>query len=150
MVRKETARLYKVDFINCSPAMLSGLHEALRNVTANGVWWMKANIYPTFLLGNFTYAHYCCGIAGSVQWVRSAFFWDLTQRRYLPTFPDNLPAPSPRVKQSRPFFSDCLTRENGTGKLFRNVGNYQSALRNISEERISRLHRGGSLKSRTI
>jgi hypothetical protein len=37
----------------------------------------------------------------------------------------------------------------GTDRLCRNVGNYQSTLRNIPEERRSYLHRSGSLKSRT-
>jgi hypothetical protein len=40
--------------------------------------------------------------------------------------------------------------QGGTDRLSRNVDNYQYALRNIQEERISHLHRGGSLKSRKI
>jgi len=45
-------------------------------------------------------------------------------------------------------FLDCLTLECVTDRLSRNVGNYESTLRNIAEERISHLHRGGNLKSR--
>ena len=41
-----------------------------------------------------------------------------------------------------------LTFEGWTDRLSRNVANYQSTLRNIPEERTSRLHRGGSLRSR--
>jgi hypothetical protein len=42
----------------------------------------------------------------------------------------------------------CLTLEDGTDNLSRNVGkNYHSALRNIPEERRSHLRRGGGLKS---
>jgi hypothetical protein len=33
------------------------------------------------------------------------------------------------------FFLDCLTLEGGTDRLSRNVGNYQSTLRNVPEER---------------
>jgi len=45
-------------------------------------------------------------------------------------------------------FLDCLTIEDGADMLFRNVGSYQSVLRNISEKRRSNLYRGGSLNSR--
>jgi len=41
-----------------------------------------------------------------------------------------------------------FTLEEGNDTLFRNVGNYQSTLRNIPEERRSHSHRGGSLQSR--
>jgi hypothetical protein len=34
-----------------------------------------------------------------------------------------------------PIFLDCLTLEEGINRLFRNVGNYQSTLRDIPEER---------------
>jgi hypothetical protein len=45
-------------------------------------------------------------------------------------------------------FLDCLILEDG---LSRNVGkNYQSMLRKILEEDRSHLHRGGSLKLRTV
>jgi len=37
-----------------------------------------------------------------------------------------------------------MTFEDGTDKLFRNVG----TLRKTPEERVSHVHRGGSLKSR--
>ena len=42
-----------------------------------------------------------------------------------------------------------LNYTGGTDKLSRNVGNYRSTLRNITEEQISHFHGGGSLKSRT-
>jgi hypothetical protein len=45
-------------------------------------------------------------------------------------------------------FGDKLSHIQRTYMLYRNVDNYQSALCNISEERRSHLHRGGSLKSR--
>ena len=35
------------------------------------------------------------------------------------------------------FYFDCLTLEDGSDRLLRNVGNYQSTLRYIPEERIS-------------
>ena len=37
--------------------------------------------------------------------------------------------------------------EDGTDRVSRNVGNYQSTLRNIQEEQRSHFHCGGSLKS---
>jgi hypothetical protein len=37
------------------------------------------------------------------------------------------------------FFLDCLTLEDGTNGLSRNVSNYQSTLRNIPEERRSQI-----------
>jgi hypothetical protein len=46
------------------------------------------------------------------------------------------------------FFLDYLTREDGTERLSRNVGNYQSTLGDIPETRISHLHRGGRQESR--
>jgi hypothetical protein len=44
--------------------------------------------------------------------------------------------------------SDCFTLEDGADILSRNIGNHQSTLRNIPEERRSHLQHGGSLKSR--
>ena len=49
----------------------------------------------------------------------------------LPTFRENLPAPSSRARK-------FLTLEDGTGRLSRNVGKeLPLALRNVPEERIS-------------
>jgi hypothetical protein len=48
------------------------------------------------------------------------------------------------------FFLDYLTLVDGTDRLSRNVGNYQSTLHNSPEERISNLHSGGSQKSRMM
>jgi hypothetical protein len=50
-----------------------------------------------------------------------------------------------------PVFKDqailaCLTLEDRSDKFSRNVGNHQSTLRNVSEERRSHLHPAGSLK----
>jgi hypothetical protein len=42
--------------------------------------------------------------------------------------------------------ADCLTLEDGTDALSRNVGRYQPAPRKIPEGRRSLLRRGGSLK----
>jgi hypothetical protein len=44
---------------------------------------------------------------------------------------------------------DCLTLEDVTNRLFRNVGTDHRTLRKISEERRSHLRHGGSLKSPT-
>ena len=41
----------------------------------------------------------------------------------------------------------CVTIEDETYRLSRSVGNYQSTLRKIPEERRFNPHRGGSLKS---
>jgi len=43
-------------------------------------------------------------------------------------------------------YLDCLILEGGTDRLSRNVGNYRPTLRNIPEEQISHLRRGGRLK----
>jgi hypothetical protein len=52
--------------------------------------------------------------------MRSALFWDITQRTavILPTFWDKLSVPFSRVKE----FLDFFTLEDGTGRLSRNVG----------------------------
>jgi hypothetical protein len=47
-----------------------------------------------------------------------------------------------------PFSNLSVPFEDGADRLSRNVGNYQSTLRNIPEERRFRVRRGGSLKSR--
>lgn len=57
-------------------------------------------------------------------------FWDVTQRALIVT--------------------DVLTSEDGTVRLSRNAGDYQSEQRNVPKERKSHLHRGGSVKSRSI
>jgi len=47
-------------------------------------------------------------------------------------------------------FEDCLNLDDGmgpTGCSETSVANYQYTLHNISEERTSRVHRGGNLKS---
>jgi len=45
-----------------------------------------------------------------------------------------------------PVFKGKAVLEDGTDRLSRNVGNYQSTLRNIQEERRYNLCSGGSLK----
>jgi hypothetical protein len=72
--------------------------------------------------------------------VRSSFFWDFTQRRpvvccrrFGTTYRSHLQG------------SSSLNLEDGIDRLFRNVDKYHSRLRNISEDRLSHLHRGNSL-----
>ena len=60
-----------------------------------------------------------------------SFFWDVTQRGFLVSY-----------RRVGTFY-----RSHRTGTLFRIVGNYQSTLWNIPEERRFHLHRGRSLKS---
>ena len=64
---------------------------------------------------------------------------------WLPTFRDNLLVEFSKVKTVK-FFLNCLCLEDGTSALSWNVGNHQSTLRNIPEERRPHLHCGGSLK----
>ena len=59
---------------------------------------------------------------GLYSFLRSLLFWDVTKRRF--------------------------TLEDGTDRLSRNVGHYQSTLRNIPQKRRSHLHSSGSLRSR--
>ena len=87
---------------------------------------------------------------GSSQ--RSSLFQDFSQRRlqFVTTFRCNQWFPSTRIQQSKGNVSkfDCLTLEDRTDRLHRNViTNYQSTLR-TSQMTTSHLHRGGSLKSR--
>jgi len=66
----------------------------------------------------------------------------------VPTFRGSLSVPSSRVKQ---FFLDCLTLEVEAIRFFKTPAtNNQIKLRNIPEDRRSRLHRGGNLKSRNM
>jgi hypothetical protein len=65
--------------------------------------------------------------------------WDLhssrmlrSVNRYLPTFRDSLSAPYSRIKQSK---KNCVTLEDVTDWLSRNVGRYLCTLHNIPEER---------------
>jgi len=59
--------------------------------------------------------------------MRSSLFWYVTQHsgRKLPTFRDKLPVPSSRIKLDPSRWGDTLSR---------NVGNYESALRNFQGE----------------
>jgi hypothetical protein len=74
------------------------------------------------------------------------------------TLPKNQsrPTPSPisqRIHLFQAFFLDCMTLEHWIYTLSRNVSNqlgYQPTPSNISEERRSQWHHGGSLKSRTV
>ena len=70
---------------------------------------------------------------------RSSLFWDITQRRLVVT--------DVSVQPIGPIFMDradwtvlplkiCLTVEDGSDRLSRNVDKYQSTVRNIAEERI--------------
>jgi hypothetical protein len=67
----------------------------------------------------------------------------------LPTFWDNQSVPFSRAKKSKKnLFFESLTPEDGTDRLSRNVGNYQSTLCNMQEERPSHIRRKGRSKSR--
>jgi hypothetical protein len=69
-----------------------------------------------------------------------SLFWDVTQRRFdiqLSTYRESLSVPTSRVKKSK----DCLTFEDATDRLSRNVGKYQSILSNTPEElRFKHIH----------
>jgi len=68
----------------------------------------------------------------------------------LKTFWETLSVPSWRV---RPFFLDCLTLQDGTNRVSRNISKQpttQYTLRNGPEQWGPHLHFGGSLKSRTV
>ena len=76
---------------------------------------------------------------------RSSLFWDVTQGRLVVT--------NVSVQPIGPIFKDQAVQEGLLGLPDpacpeTSVTKYQSALRNIPEERRSRLHRGGSLKLR--
>jgi hypothetical protein len=68
---------------------------------------------------------------------RFSLLWVVTQRKLVDFYP----------RSPRRIFLDCLTLEDGTDRLSRKVDKYQYTVGNILEERRSRLHRGGSLKS---
>jgi hypothetical protein len=64
-------------------------------------------------------------------------------------FYQNKPVTVTILASYQEFFLECLNLEDGSiGCPETSVTNYISTLRNISEERISYLHRVGSLKSR--
>jgi hypothetical protein len=67
----------------------------------------------------------------------SLFFWDVTQR--------TLSVTDVSGQSIDPIFQDL---EDETDSLSQNVGDYQSTLRNIPEERRPHLRRGGGLISR--
>ena len=71
---------------------------------------------------------------------RFSLLWDVIQRKLV-----GFCRRSPRRT-----FLNCLTVEDGTDRLSRNVHSYQYMLSNILEERRSHVHRGGSLKSRQV
>jgi hypothetical protein len=69
----------------------------------------------------------------------------------VPTFRDNLSVPYSKVKKSKKkllSFTSWTLKMGQIGYPETSVQNYYSVLRNIPEEGRSRLHRGGSLKSR--
>jgi hypothetical protein len=78
--------------------------------------------------------------------MRSALFWNTTQRIVViprPTFRDNPSVPSRSSNKYQNLdFSICCPQTSAR--------NYHHTLGNIPEERISHLHRGGSLNSRII
>jgi hypothetical protein len=73
------------------------------------------------------------------NFLRSLLFWDVTQRILVVSYR--------RFGSTCPKYclKDCLDLEDGTERLFGNVGE-KSTLRNIPEERRPHLHRGGSPK----
>jgi hypothetical protein len=73
--------------------------------------------------------------------LRSSLFWDVTQRRLVVSYRRFVT--SSRIKQ----LTAWSLKMGPTGCHETSVTYYQSTLRNIPEERRSRLHRGGSLKS---
>ena len=82
-----------------------------------------------------------------------AFFWDFEQRRFVvryrrfgATYRSYLQQSSSTTLPNH----ECLTLEEGTFRLCRNVDNYQSTLRQIPEERRSHLNCGGHLKPREL
>ena len=77
---------------------------------------------------------------------RSSLFWDVTQRWLVTsrTFRNDVSVPSSLVKQYI-----CWTLEDVTDRLYRNVGSYQSAMRNRAEGR-RHLHCDRRLKTGTV
>jgi len=70
----------------------------------------------------------------------SSLFWDFMERRFVVSYR--------RFGTSyRPHLQGSNSLHVWTDGLSRNVGKYQYTLRNISEERICHLNRGGSLNS---
>jgi hypothetical protein len=89
-----------------------------------------------------------CTIFALETTLKSSLFCDFTQRKlYLVTDVSEQPICS--ILEGHAIFLDCLALEDGTGRLSRNVGNYQSTLHKIVKERNSHLDCRGSLKSRT-
>jgi hypothetical protein len=69
--------------------------------------------------------------------MRSSFFWDVTHRTLVVTVvSEQLIDP---IFKGQAVQDDCVTVEDGTDRLSRNFGNYQSRLRNIPEERRSHI-----------
>jgi hypothetical protein len=66
--------------------------------------------------------------------MRSFLFWDVTHRRLVVSY--------------RRFGPTYKSHLQGSSRLARNVGIYQSTLRNIPEKQISHLHHGGGRKSK--
>jgi hypothetical protein len=75
--------------------------------------------------------------------MRSSVFWRVMPGRLVVTDVSGQPIGSILKGQAIP--EDCLTLEDGTDRLFRNVGSYQSTLRNMPEKGRSHFHRSKSL-----
>jgi len=90
----------------------------------------------------------CSGVSlwnmGTSWYNRRPLCWDITKRRLVVSYRRFAKLVTSVFK-----CHDCLPVEGGTDRLARNIDNYQSELRNISEERRSHLRRCGSLKSNT-
>jgi hypothetical protein len=88
--------------------------------------------------------------------MRSSLFWSVPQRWLVVTdVSRKVIGPSSGVKRSKKNVSSEKNDSSRTDQLLKmgadglsqNVGNYQSTLRNIPEEQLSRLYRRGSPKS---
>jgi hypothetical protein len=84
--------------------------------------------------------------------LNSSLFWDITQRSVVPT--DVWGESIGRIFKGQVVLHqavlNCFNLEDGTNRLYRNVGNCYSMLRNVSEERRPHLHRSGSLEIRFV
>ena len=73
--------------------------------------------------------------AFAAMYIRSSLFWDITRRRVVFSYRSFWTTYLPHLQGS----SNPRSLENGTNRLSRNFGNYQSTLRNIPEGRESHL-----------
>jgi hypothetical protein len=102
--------------------------------------------------------HFCVRVGGStcdysVGILEFSFFWHVTQRRLVFSFTDVSRHPFGPIVKGQAVKESSWTRRlklGPIGCLETSVSNNLSTLCNIPEERISHLHCGGSLKSRSV